>query len=71
MAFYINSKTGSDTNDGRTLASAFKSMQHAMHVAQSGDALVIAPGIYENDLDKRIGAARSLGVTVTAAGTEG
>ena len=64
-------KTGSDTNDGRALASAFKSIQHAMHAAQSGDTLVIGPGIYDNDLDKRIGAARAVGITVTTVGSEG
>jgi Protein of unknown function (DUF1565) len=71
MALYVSSKTGSDTNDGRTLESAFKTIQHAMRVAQSGDALVIAPGIYEKNLDKWIGAARAAGITLTVAGGEG
>ena len=70
MALFVSSKTGSDTNDGRTLVSAFKTIQHAMHVAKSGDTLVIAPGIYDQDLDKRIGAARAAGIVVTVAGSD-
>jgi hypothetical protein len=70
MALYVSPKTGSDTNDGRTLASAFKTIQRAMQVAQSGDTLAIAPGIYDQDLDKRIGAARAAGIIVTVAGSE-
>jgi hypothetical protein len=70
MALFVSSKTGSDTNDGRTLASALKTIQHAMHIAKSGDTLVIAPGIYDQDLDKRIGAARAAGIVVTVAGSD-
>ena len=70
LTIYVSSKTGSDTNDGRTLPSAFKTVQHAMHVAQSRDMLVIVPGIYEPNLDKQIGAARAAGITLTVAGSE-
>jgi hypothetical protein len=70
LKIYVSSKTGSDTNDGHTLPSALKTVQHAMHVAQSGDTLVIAPGIYEPNLDQRIGAARAAGITLTVAGSE-
>jgi len=70
MAHYVSFKTGSDTNDGRTLASAFKSIQHAMQVARRGDTLVIVPGIYDQDLDKRLAVARAAGLTVAVSGSE-
>ncbi len=70
MVLYVSSKNGSDTNDGRSLAKAFKSIQQAIHVARPGDALLIAPGIYDQDLAKQIEAARAAGLTVAVAGSE-
>ncbi len=70
MIWYVSSKNGSDSNDGRTLASAFISTQAALNVVQPGDTLIIAPGIYEQDLPKRIAAARTANVFVTVAGSE-
>jgi hypothetical protein len=70
MIWYVSSKNGSDSNDGRTLASALMSTQAALNVVQPGDTLIIAPGIYEQDLPKRIAAARTANVFVTVAGSE-
>jgi hypothetical protein len=39
-------------------------------VARPGDTIVIAPGIYDQDLAKRIDAARAAGLSVTVAGSE-
>jgi hypothetical protein len=68
LKIYVSSKTGSQRRSHTS--ERFKTLQHAMHVAQSGDTLVIAPGIYEPNLDKRIDAARAAGITLTVAGSE-
>jgi hypothetical protein len=70
MLWYVDSKISGDVNDGRTSRSAFKSLQHARQVARPGDTIVIAPGIYDQDLAKRIDAARAAGLSVTVAGSE-
>ena len=70
MVFYVSSKNGSDANDCRTLAGAFKSIQHAVHVARPGDTLLIAPGIYDQDMVRQVEAARAAGLTLAVAGSE-
>jgi hypothetical protein len=41
-----------------------------MQVARRGDTLVIVPGIYDQDLDKRLAVARAAGLTVAVSGSE-
>jgi hypothetical protein len=39
-------------------------------MAGPDDTIVIEPGVYDQDLAKRIGAARAAGVSVAVAGSE-
>ncbi len=47
---YYVSPTGSDGNNGTSLATAFASPQHAADVVQPGDTVLIAAGIYHGTL---------------------
>jgi hypothetical protein len=64
--WYVTSKKSNDTRDGRSLDTAFR------RILQAGpdDTIVIEPGVYDQDLAKRIGAARAAGVSVAVAGSE-
>ena len=46
ITYYVT-KNGSDTDDGESRQTAFASLKHAMTVAQSGDTIFVAPGLYE------------------------
>ena len=70
MFWYVSSKQSTDTRDGRSLDTAFRRILHAIHVAGPEDTIIIVPGVYDQDLAKRIGEARSGGVSVTVAGNE-
>jgi hypothetical protein len=70
MLWYVSSKNSSDTKDGRSLDTAFRPILHAIHVAGPHDIIVVVPGVYDQDLAKRIGAARAAGVSVAVAGSE-
>jgi hypothetical protein len=69
MIWYVSSKTGSDAYDGRTMQTAFKTLQHAMEAAHAGDTILIAPGAYDQDLPTRISAARAANIVVAVAGS--
>ncbi|MDR1279586.1 MAG: right-handed parallel beta-helix repeat-containing protein [Opitutaceae bacterium] len=43
---HVDAATGNDRHDGRTPATAFRTIQRAADVAQPGDEIVIHPGIY-------------------------
>jgi len=43
---YYVSNTGSDQNDGRSLASAWLTLQHAAESIGFGDTILVAPGTY-------------------------
>jgi hypothetical protein len=68
MIWFVNPKTGRDTYDGRAAAAAFGTIQHAMQLAGPGDTLLLAPGIYDQELDKQISSARAAGLTVSVIG---
>ena len=70
MFWYVSSKQSTDTRDGRSLDTAFRRILHAIYVAEPEDTIVIVPGVYDQDLAKRIGEACSRGVSVTVAGSE-
>ena len=57
MRWYVTSKKSNDTRDGRSLDTAFRRILHAIHMAGPDDTIVIEPGVYDQDLAKRIGAA--------------
>jgi hypothetical protein len=70
MFWYVNAKQSTDIRDGRRLDTAFRRILHAIHMAGPEDTIVIVPGVYDQDLAKRVGEARSGGVSVTVAGSE-
>jgi len=41
-----------------------------MHLARPDDTIVIVPGVYDRDFDKRVVTARAAGVNVAVAGSE-
>lgn len=68
MQWYVDSRLGSDANDGKTVETAFASVQHVVHVAKTGDTVLIAPGTYDQNLPKQISALRQANVVVAVLG---
>jgi hypothetical protein len=68
MQWYVESRLGSDADDGRTPETAFRSLQHALHAAKTGDTVLIAPGTYDQNLPKQISALRQANVVVAVLG---
>ena len=68
MEWYVDSRTGDDANDGRGPKTAFKSVQHAIHVVKAGDTVLVAPGAYDQSLPKQISALRAANVVVSVLG---
>lgn len=68
MIWHVSSKDGSDANDGRAAATAFKTVSRATEAAKAGDTIVIAPGAYDQDLAARVGLARTGNIVVLVAG---
>jgi hypothetical protein len=69
MIWHVSSKQGSDASDGKSLATAFKSLSRAIDAASAGDTILIAPGTYDQDLPARVSQARAANITVSAAGS--
>jgi len=44
--WFVSADSGSNTNDGRRMNTAFATIVHALSVAQSGDTIQILPGLY-------------------------
>jgi hypothetical protein len=68
MTWYVNPKTGRDTNDGRSAETAFSTLSHAIDAASAGDTILLVPGAYDQDLPQLISAARVAHVTVGVVG---
>ena len=68
MQWHVDSKLGSEANDGRTPETAFKSLRQAIHAAKADDTVLIAPGPYEQDLPKQISTLRQANVVVAVLG---
>jgi hypothetical protein len=47
--YYVSDSIGSDTNDGRRTQSAFRTIKHALSLAQPGDTVYIEPGTYSEE----------------------
>jgi hypothetical protein len=60
MTWYVNSKLNSGTSDGRSLQTAFASLQQALDHAKAG----VAPGTHDQDLAARVSSARAANITV-------
>ncbi|MGV1014694.1 MAG: DUF1565 domain-containing protein [Methyloceanibacter sp.] len=70
MTWYVDPKTGKDSNDGRTAKTAFRTLAHAVGKAASGDTVLLAPGAYDQDLPQQVSAARARGLTVSVIGAD-
>ncbi len=68
MHWYVDSKLGSEANDGLTPETAFKSLQQAIHAAKAEDTVHIAPGPYDQNLQQQISALRQANVVVAVLG---
>jgi Protein of unknown function (DUF1565) len=68
MQWYVDSKRGDDANDGKTAETPFASLQHVVHVAGAGDAVLVAPGTYDQNLPKQISVLRQANVVVAVLG---
>ena len=70
MIWYVNASSGSDSHDGRSAATSFKTFAHALSAAKSGDTILIAPGAYDQNLASQVSAARSANIAVAVLGSE-
>jgi len=68
MHWYVDSRYGSDGNDGRSAGTAFKTMTQVSHVAKAGDTVLIAPGAYEQNQPQQVADLRAANVVVAVAG---
>jgi hypothetical protein len=69
MIWYVSSKQGSDSSDGKSAATAFASLSRAVDAASAGDTILIVPGAYDQDLPARVSEARATNITVSVAGS--
>jgi hypothetical protein len=70
MTWYVNSLTGDNARDGRSPATAFKSLARAIEAARAGDTILLAPGAYDQDLPAQVSAARSANIAVGVLGSD-
>jgi uncharacterized protein (DUF362 family) len=70
MQWYVDSRNGRDANDGRSLKTAFKTVQQASQVAKAGDTVLIVPGAYDQDMPKQLESLRAANVAVAVAGAD-
>ncbi len=62
--YYVSDGAGSDTNDGRRVSTAFRTIKHALSVATFGDTVYIESGTYTEEFPLTI----PQGVSVKGAG---
>ena len=48
--YYVNPNTGNDSANGQSASSAFLTIQHALDLAQAGDSIELAAGVYRQDI---------------------
>jgi len=68
MIWYVNSNA-SGAQDGRSAATAFKSLAQAIEAGKQGDTILIAPGAYDQNLPAQLGAAHEAGIVVAVLGS--
>jgi Protein of unknown function (DUF1565) len=70
MQWYVDSRNGRDANDGRSLKTAFKTVQQASQTAKAGDTVLVVPGAYDQDMPKQLAGLRGANVAVAVAGAD-
>jgi hypothetical protein len=70
MQWYVDSRSGRDNNDGRSLKTAFKTLQQAGEAAKAGDTVLIVPGAYDQDMPKQVAVLRASNIVVSVAGAD-
>lgn len=70
MIWHVNSSTGNNAHDGRTPQTAFKNLAHAVEAAKPGDTILLAPGVYDQDLPAQVSAVRSANIVVSVVGSD-
>lgn len=66
---YVDDAGGSDLNDGRSAATAYKTIKKALEEAVSGDTVYVAPGVYGDEAgDGVMGSAGDYSRVVVPAG---
>lgn len=68
MIWYVSSKQGSDTHDGSSTLTAFKTLSHAVAAAKAGDTILIEPGAYDKNLPEQVSRARAASINLAVAG---
>lgn len=68
MIWYVSAKQGSDTQDGRSAATAFRTLSQAISAAKAGDTILIEPGAYDQNLPEQVSRARAANINVAVAG---
>jgi hypothetical protein len=64
VTYYVDSR-GADTNDGRTARTPFQTIQVALDMAQPGDTIRLASGVYAQDLRSIRDGAANQPITIT------
>jgi hypothetical protein len=49
QVWHVSAGSGNDANDGKTSATAFRTLQHAADLVKPGDVVLIGDGIYTNN----------------------
>jgi hypothetical protein len=70
MQWYVDPRGGRDVNDGRSLKTAFRTLQQASQVAKAGDTVSIVAGAYDQDLPQVIAGLRAANVVVAVVGSD-
>ena len=68
MTWYVDPKTGSDSNTGQSPDQAVKTLSHAMNKAKAGDEILLVPGAYDQDLPRLVSAARVAKISIGVVG---
>ncbi|HLC08338.1 MAG TPA: DUF1565 domain-containing protein [Methyloceanibacter sp.] len=68
MNWFVDVRSGSDANEGKSQKAAFASLPRAVQAAKPGDSISLSPGLYDLELEKQIRTARALGLTIAVTG---
>ncbi len=68
--YYVNAATGDDANNGTSAATPFLTVQKALNTASSpGDIILVAPGIYKQNLTWKFSGTSSAKITLQKNGS--